>query len=878
MGSRKIEPIAKKTLLAQREDKREEALQRSAPDRSVPQPASPAGQAALLARLATNQPARATLLARRLQRAYGNRYVGGLVNLARAPEEEPDESVQRAATNEEEEAAQRASAESEDEKPVQRAAFGGAFEADQEVEEGIQRARGGGQALDGEVRRRMEGAMGADFGGVRVHTGAQADGLNRALSARAFTTGSDIFFRDGEYRPGSAAGRELLAHELTHVVQQGGGVRAKLTVGAADDEYEREADRVARAVVQREEHNAEVRPQDENEKVLQTKRYSSNHLRRKRATHSVDRRMSEIYTQHGLYLKQKAIELGIEPSVAAAVMYVESGGSGFQDGQMIIRFENHKFFKYWGAHNQEAFAQHFRMNTKKGWQGHEFRASVDVNFESFHGNQAKEWDVFRFARNLDEEAATKSISMGAAQMMGDNYAMLGYKSAVEMFEQYSGDLRSQLDGMFTFIRKNKKCMQGLKTGDFALFASGYNGPGQVQSYADRIKEAANAYAKVADSARDTGSEVTPTQSPPSASTGDASKDKRHAAESNSAAFFHEAMISIWNDVSSFWDKLTGIARGDKVTSATEHATSTSTREPTSPDRVAGTTREGGGSIFYHNQLANEYRQGKIQGSNMCNVTTLAMQLELLAGSPEKAKTAAIELLKNKAGLDEKALLHKSLPDLIMMRFDSIGDAGWAQLEGRPPLYKGWYAAVKKSGRPWHQQSLALNYVALEFSNIVGKAEHTEAVKEASKKQPWTEKTILSPTYYKSVLKPALEHGAAIMLSTLLTGGHIVLLVDIVEDGIIINDPYGLILSKKSEYLINGALKKWMQRKILNNSDIIVRRLKYNQELLGKLQKPESLGDTLPQNMGERNFFSWEEVEKYAIGKWNNVLYGAAKQS
>lgn len=89
-----------------------------------------------------------------------------------------------------------------------------------EVEQGIERARGGGQALDGGLRAQMEQAFGADFGEVRIHTGAEADRLNRAVGARAFTTESDIFFRDEEYNPGNPAGRELLAHELTHVVQQ----------------------------------------------------------------------------------------------------------------------------------------------------------------------------------------------------------------------------------------------------------------------------------------------------------------------------------------------------------------------------------------------------------------------------------------------------------------------------------------------------------------------------------------------------------------------------------------------------------------------------------------------------------------------------------
>jgi hypothetical protein len=88
------------------------------------------------------------------------------------------------------------------------------------IETAIDQARSGGQSLDGSIRQSMEQSFGANFSGVRVHTDAQADGLNRSLLSRAFTTNQDIFFKRGEYQPNSKNGQELLAHELTHVVQQ----------------------------------------------------------------------------------------------------------------------------------------------------------------------------------------------------------------------------------------------------------------------------------------------------------------------------------------------------------------------------------------------------------------------------------------------------------------------------------------------------------------------------------------------------------------------------------------------------------------------------------------------------------------------------------
>jgi hypothetical protein len=90
------------------------------------------------------------------------------------------------------------------------------------VEAGINAARGGGQPLPNGVRAQMEGALGADFSGVRVHSDSRANALNQAVQARAFTTGHDVFFGRGEYQPGSSEGRRVLAHELVHVVQQYG--------------------------------------------------------------------------------------------------------------------------------------------------------------------------------------------------------------------------------------------------------------------------------------------------------------------------------------------------------------------------------------------------------------------------------------------------------------------------------------------------------------------------------------------------------------------------------------------------------------------------------------------------------------------------------
>jgi Domain of unknown function (DUF4157) len=109
---------------------------------------------------------------------------------------------------------------------------------------------GGGSALPAETRAGMEAQFGADFGGVRVHTGESAAASARSVQAHAYTVGEDVVLGDG-VDPSSSSGQRTLAHELTHVVQQragdvdgtpaGGGIR----VSDPSDRFEREAERVA---------------------------------------------------------------------------------------------------------------------------------------------------------------------------------------------------------------------------------------------------------------------------------------------------------------------------------------------------------------------------------------------------------------------------------------------------------------------------------------------------------------------------------------------------------------------------------------------------------------------------------------------------------
>jgi hypothetical protein len=87
----------------------------------------------------------------------------------------------------------------------------------------VQRAASGGRSLDRDVRATMEAGFGRDLGAVRVHTGGAAAGVARSIDAAAFTSGQDVFFGAGAYRPGTPEGDHVIAHELAHTVQNGGG-------------------------------------------------------------------------------------------------------------------------------------------------------------------------------------------------------------------------------------------------------------------------------------------------------------------------------------------------------------------------------------------------------------------------------------------------------------------------------------------------------------------------------------------------------------------------------------------------------------------------------------------------------------------------------
>jgi hypothetical protein len=111
---------------------------------------------------------------------------------------------------------------------------------------------GNGRPLEEPLRTDMQDRFDTSFGSVRVHTDAASGDASRVLGARAFTTGQDIYFGRGQYRPEAAQGRRLLAHELAHTIQQRGlsaGEQKAMEVAPPDDPVEQRAELAAEAVV-----------------------------------------------------------------------------------------------------------------------------------------------------------------------------------------------------------------------------------------------------------------------------------------------------------------------------------------------------------------------------------------------------------------------------------------------------------------------------------------------------------------------------------------------------------------------------------------------------------------------------------------------------
>jgi hypothetical protein len=205
--------------------------------------------------------------------------------------------------------------------------------------------------------------------------------------------------------------------------------------------------------------------------------------------------VAAAWNQYGALITRIAQLLEIDPAVAVAVMAIESGGRAFaEDGRILIRFEPHIFFEEWGKLDPERFAQHFRFDLNKIWEGHQWRPSPNAPWRDFHGNQDAEWEVFTFARTtFPPEAVMRSMSMGAPQIMGFNHEHTGYPSAQAMFEAFVAGAHAQVIAFFDFVKADPGRLNALRLGDYTAFAGSYNGPGQAAHFGALIQDGVNTF-------------------------------------------------------------------------------------------------------------------------------------------------------------------------------------------------------------------------------------------------------------------------------------------------------------------------------------------------------------------------------------------------
>ena len=207
---------------------------------------------------------------------------------------------------------------------------------------------------------------------------------------------------------------------------------------------------------------------------------------------------ARIWNKYGGMLEPLSARIGIDKAVAVAVIAVESGGSGLgPDGRMIIRFENHLFWTFWGKANPAAYNQSFVFDQNASWKGHQYRPQPNGPWLDVHQNQNSEWAAFNYASTIEATAAKKSISMGLVQIMGFNHRAIGYASPDAMFAAFANDEKFQLLGFYNFVKNDQRQIDALRNRDYVGFARIYNGPGQPDFYGGLIKGVVDGFATLA---------------------------------------------------------------------------------------------------------------------------------------------------------------------------------------------------------------------------------------------------------------------------------------------------------------------------------------------------------------------------------------------
>jgi hypothetical protein len=216
-----------------------------------------------------------------------------------------------------------------------------------------------------------------------------------------------------------------------------------------------------------------------------------------------DKLVATTWNKSGCLLNALAGRMKFDTGAAVAVFCTESGGGGFRNGRMLIRFENHHFDTFWGKKHAAEFAAFFQYNAAKPWLGHQWRGSASAPFEDVHASQDSEWRCFQFASTLDPTAAKLSISMGGPQILGSNFGDAGFESVGQMFDAFSASEKRQVIAFFDFLQGHETHppkILALQQRNFTRFAELYNGTGKAVEYGSKVSLAFDAFQRLRPSA------------------------------------------------------------------------------------------------------------------------------------------------------------------------------------------------------------------------------------------------------------------------------------------------------------------------------------------------------------------------------------------
>lgn len=192
---------------------------------------------------------------------------------------------------------------------------------------------------------------------------------------------------------------------------------------------------------------------------------------------------------HGAIIKSYADTYGIDENVLGGFIIVESSGSGFSNGKVKIRLENHHFLKGDAAKHKGVYFDYGSPT----YTGHVYRKNASDAWMKCHESQTQENDAFALAISLNETKAYEATSMGLAQIMGFNYSRCGYGSAKEMYNDFATGEGAQLKGFISFIITNSNLLKACQDKNYRKMAEYYNGSGAIDTYAPKLEAAYTTY-------------------------------------------------------------------------------------------------------------------------------------------------------------------------------------------------------------------------------------------------------------------------------------------------------------------------------------------------------------------------------------------------